>query len=196
MALAHAGFARYFVTVGDDVAAEANPKESSSEEPPKRKERGSFWRTLPGILTAIGGILAALAPIIVVVIQLRGSGQGGDAEPITVTVPGARIWTDTGVDLKMGDRVSITADGFVFHNEKESVNADGDPRRFESNVLATANHAELIGRLGPQGEPFAVGMEANFTAPGNGRLYLGVNDKGFENNSGRFKAFIKVTRDR
>jgi hypothetical protein len=43
----------------------------------------------------------------------------------------------------------------------------------------------LIGRVG-NGQPFAIGANADITMPANGRLYLGINDDYPGDNSGNF----------
>jgi hypothetical protein len=62
--------------------------------------------------------------------------------------------------------------------------ATGAPIR---NVLAGA----LIGRIGPNGQPFAIGNQSSIVAPAAGILYLGVNDDGFADNKGMFQVVIR-----
>jgi hypothetical protein len=55
-----------------------------------------------------------------------------------------------------------------------------------------ANHSALIGKIG-DGDPFLVGKSKSFDVAAQGRLFLGVNDHGVENNSGSFQVMITVT---
>ena len=49
----------------------------------------------------------------------------------------------------------------------------------------------LIGKIGPNGVPFPIGAGTNdIDIPANGRLYLGVNDDGLNDNSGSFDVVI------
>jgi hypothetical protein len=59
------------------------------------------------------------------------------------------------------------------------------------SVLPSAHHAALIGRIGPQGAPFPVGTTYSQPAAATGRLYLGINDTGVDNNSGSFTAHVQ-----
>ena len=125
------------------------------------------------------------------------------SEPVevSVVVPGAEQWTDTGVDLSVGDTVLIEADGAVTpaENSESLYGPDGVPdrasaRRFNIDGLEDENHNGLIGRIGGGGAPFRVGSELRYTAETDGRLFLGVNDSDVSNNAGEFTANITVNR--
>ena len=51
---------------------------------------------------------------------------------------------------------------------------------------------EMLGQIGT-GAPFAVGYGITFTSSTGGRLYLGVNDNYFGDNSGAWSATVTVT---
>jgi len=115
----------------------------------------------------------------------------------TVTVDGRRQWTDTGVDLAAGNRVSITATGSVVYGPSGSTGPNGVAERRDLqqfNVLNDQNHAGLIGRVGENGTAFAVGSDLSSTNLPAGRLFLGVNDEGVDNNGGAFTAVVIVRR--
>ncbi len=121
----------------------------------------------------------------------------GCARPVTrdVVVSGGQPWTDTGVDLVLGTRVTITATGEVFANATVSGGPDGIPGRPEwakYNVVPEAQHVALVGKIGEDGTPFLVGAEASFVVKVDGRLYLGPNDKDTRNNRGEFVATVTV----
>ena len=63
----------------------------------------------------------------------------------------------------------------------------------ENGANLDARHAALIGKVG-DGQLFLIGSHRTFTALGPGRLYLGINDAGVDNNSGAFKARVRVER--
>jgi hypothetical protein len=109
-----------------------------------------------------------------------------------VTVPGDQIWTETDLDCDAGAALAITAEGTVFHNDEVSTGPDGDPTvSSEFNVVPEVAHAALIGRIG-EGDPFFVGSAISGTCQAAGPLFLGVNDRGPENNSGEFNATVEV----
>ena len=57
--------------------------------------------------------------------------------------------------------------------------------------MPKVNHAALIGSIDGQPPYFPVGKENTYTCPARGRLFLGINDEGVDNNSGKFSATIK-----
>ena len=121
------------------------------------------------------------------------------AVPVSVVVPGTEQWTDTGIDLSIGDTVLIEADGAVTPTRNPVIplhdpNGHPDPTARQYNVegLEEANHNSLIGRIGEAGAPFLVGSQLLTRADTEGRLFLGINDIDVLNNSGEFTATITV----
>jgi hypothetical protein len=116
------------------------------------------------------------------------------AAATAVDVPANESFTDTGIDLRAGQSVTIDANGIVQSSPDAATAAgpDGDPnpdlRKF--NVIP-GNHAALIGRVG-SGEPFFVGAHQSFVSTASGRLMLGINDLDVSTNSGIFVAQITV----
>jgi hypothetical protein len=141
------------------------------------------------------GIAAAVAAGSYLGWRLDGTGP----EERRVELLGTRDWTDTGVDCKAGEALEITASGSIYHSNKNkrgtSVGPDGDPdpsrRRANIPGLPDANHAALIGSIARQRPYFVVGRSIVYACPGEGRLFLGFNDKDVANNGGRFSATIK-----
>lgn len=167
--------------------------------------RQSWWQTLPGILTALAALLTAVGGILALLFQYGVLGDGKDSEvppppraevpSIEVMVDGTKPWTDTRVDVVAGDVVEVVAWSEVFHNEGSSIGPEGFPNRPDLlTPLVSANHAGLLGRIGT-GEPFYMGRGTTFEAERNGRLILGINDSGLENNRGFFTAEITVHSD-
>jgi len=127
--------------------------------------------------------------------QTQTAATSGNAGAIQV--PANQQWTDTGLTVRRGERVAFYANGEV------NLSADGNPA-FTSNAggnpamtmprgnlpVKTSAWGTLIGRVGA-GQPFAIGSRgAAMTMPAAGRLYLGVNDAAFEDNSGAFSVTI------
>jgi len=141
------------------------------------------------------GIAAAVAAGSYLGWRLDGTGP----EERRVELLGTRNWTDTGVDCKAGEALEIAASGSIYHSNKNkrgtSVGPDGDPdpSRRKANIpgLPDANHAALIGSIARQQPYFLVGRSTVYACPGEGRLFLGINDKDVANNGGRFSATIK-----
>jgi len=116
----------------------------------------------------------------------------------TVTVIGNQSWTDTGVDLIAGEAVSVNASGNIsFSRGGRAIGPQGDqpscavyrtPR--VPYVARDLRCHSLIGRIGSAGTLFQLGSSRQFRAPVAGRLYLGVNDNFFPDNSGNWTAAI------
>jgi hypothetical protein len=111
-------------------------------------------------------------------------------------VAGAGTWVDTKLDLRAQDEVTITASGELTVANNEKVGPAGARRGFR-DVIKTypvneAGQGALIGRLGEgdAARAFLIGNESKWTAPRNGRLFLGVNKAGNDAPKGTFK--VKV----
>jgi hypothetical protein len=114
-----------------------------------------------------------------------------------VVVSSTDQWADTGIDVKAGDRIWITApeNGYISCGAGAgSVNPDGanpfvrDPNRPLPDVKACA----LIGRIG-QGAPFKIGLNRTpILAQESGNLRLGINDYDFRDNSGEWIVYVKT----
>lgn len=152
-----------------------------AEAKPKR------WRVLAAVVGVVvigAGAAAAL------------SQRDSNAGPVTKTVQvrGTVAFTDTGIDVREGDLVTVAATGESFHSEAGKTDPDGlsDPNLDPFSVIPGTPHNALIGKVGDDGAPFRVGSERTFRATATGRLLLGVNDKGVDNNAGGYRATITV----
>jgi serine/threonine protein kinase len=129
---------------------------------------------------------------------------------ISIRVPANVPWTDTGIDLRAGDSVTVTASGSV------SVETSGRippkaPGGFAPDCRAAVSIYggrfgifpapqlpcwSLIGRIGGSGIVFEVGVRGAFRTVSGGRLFLGINDDSMANNSGFWTAAVTVLRAR
>jgi hypothetical protein len=115
----------------------------------------------------------------------------------TISVDARKAFTDTGIDVAVGDRVAVGATGTIFHDATGSTGPNGVAERRDLkqfNVLDSENHGALIGRIGSNGAPFAVGSDFSSSSLAPGRLFLGVNDVGVDNNSGAFTATVTIRK--
>jgi hypothetical protein len=156
----------------------------------KRRRRG--W--------LIGAGAAAVVIVGVLAFLLFRPGGGGTTSK-SLAVPATQPYTDTGIDVSAGQKVTVTASGTIHHapGAQATATPDGapDPNLRQFNVQVNgkpldANHAALIGKIG-DGTPFLVGSHKTFTADHAGRLFLGINDGGVDNNSGSFQATVSVS---
>ncbi|HEY6303736.1 MAG TPA: LssY C-terminal domain-containing protein [Terriglobales bacterium] len=118
----------------------------------------------------------------------------------TLEVDGSRQWRDTFIDLRSGEKVQITAEGTVTYAKGNQFGPAGIPRSIKDVIhqypVPNGAHGELIGRLGSGAGTvaFEVGVDATYTAPVAGRLFLGINQgmRDAEGASGSFQVKIEV----
>jgi hypothetical protein len=122
---------------------------------------------------------------------------GRTAERIIAVQGNQSRGADTGIDLRAGDQVTITATGNVTAGRRAGVvSADGGrvSAVFSTYPVPSAGVGALIGYIvqanGQTTQPFLIGSQSTFTVPVDGRLYLQVNDDNYADNSGSFSARI------
>ncbi|MDT7603255.1 MAG: hypothetical protein QOF61_1252 [Acidobacteriota bacterium] len=121
---------------------------------------------------------------------------------VSINVLGTSRGTDTGIDLRTGDRVAISATGRIVAGRRagevgpEGGNATGVGAVFGTRPMPNAGVGALIGYIrlsdGQVSQPFFVGTQLNFSSPADGRLILLVNDDNYGDNSGSFNVRVVV----
>jgi hypothetical protein len=127
--------------------------------------------------------------------------------PILKTVPGhSGFWVDTGMDVAVGSSVSITASGTVTlggSSGETSGPAGWSPATGNTGFPISGTYRyRLIGAIGdtsmdPDQYPatttyFSIGSSSSFTSTCAGRLYLGVNDNMFWDNTGSYSVTVSI----
>src|SRR6266849_3302633 len=113
--------------------------------------------------------------------QNQGQGQG---------------WTDTGVDLRAGDSLVITAEGTLNLPMGKTCGPGGQNRGFRDLLKAypvnEAGLGALVGRIGSSdaAQPFLVGASKQMQVPHAGRLFLGINQTKNDAIDGSFHAKV------
>jgi hypothetical protein len=110
-----------------------------------------------------------------------------------IAVGGDRQWVDTGIDVQAGDNVAINASGQIrVARDGGLMTAAGiDSGRTEGATIPNARVGGLVARFG-NSPPVFIGESRTFRAPRAGRLYLGVNDNFFDDNTGQFNVTVDV----
>jgi hypothetical protein len=110
-----------------------------------------------------------------------------------IQVPGNAEWVATGLSVTQGQRVGFSVTGQV----RLSTNPDDVASSAGASRLAPAGSpmpgipaGALLGRIGANGAPFAIGNQTTVAMPGAGPLYLGVNDDERSDNTGAFVVTI------
>lgn len=112
-----------------------------------------------------------------------------------IALPANVQWIDTGLTVRQGQALTITATGEITlsgnPNDKANPNGALDGHRTASAPLPQTLAGALIGRIG-SGQPFGIGAgPASIAAPATGRLFLGINDDVMGDNTGQFT--VKVS---
>lgn len=110
-----------------------------------------------------------------------------------INVPANRQWTNTGIPVLRGQRISFNAQGDIMISPTASSGPDGSPAVTSPNVrypLQGVPAGALIGRVG-NGAPFPIGRNTQpITMPANGPLMLGINDDILNDNSGNYSVSL------
>jgi Ca2+-binding EF-hand superfamily protein len=106
-----------------------------------------------------------------------------------VRVEAKQRWTDTGLDVQAGDRITFDAEGTMDLSEGGTDTATPagakSGRRAPEAPLRQEVAGGLIARIG-ESTPLFIGSQRTIQrAPVSGRLYLGVNDDHLDDNTGR-----------
>jgi hypothetical protein len=120
----------------------------------------------------------------------------GPVKTVTVDVVGKRDWTSTGLIVKRGDRIHISASGTVIldptsgrSSGPEGLTDLPDPKKLVPDQPTGA----LIGVIGADNDDFIfIGRASEFNAARDGLLFLSVNEGNLSDNTGTYKAVIEV----
>lgn len=115
-----------------------------------------------------------------------GLDPGSDV-PGAIRVPANGGWVNTGMRVRRGDIVTFNTSGQVqlSENSGDRASAAGTSRTAPGAPLPNVAAGGLIGRVG-NGQPFGIGDQASVPMPGDGALYLAVNDDERSDNAGQF----------
>lgn len=124
---------------------------------------------------------AAAALLFCVTLFCANAWAQAPAKQVDVAPSIEKPWIDTGVDVRPGDTLVITADGTLTLTQDKSCGPDGQARGFRDLVKAypvnEAGLGALIGRIGSSdvAVPFLVGKSKVIEVRRAGRLFLSIN---------------------
>jgi hypothetical protein len=161
------------------------------------------------------GILAASPLALTIFFSVLGVGIGSAQESATpvapaapatvgtprltqeVDIPAAQIWTDTTIEVAVGERLVVESSGQVKY-QTQFAGPQGVERTWtdltRSLPVNGARAGSLVGRIGDGDAalPFAIGARKDAIARRAGHLFLGVNQATSESGEGSFHAKVQV----
>ena len=102
-------------------------------------------------------------------------------------------WVDTEIDVVIGQDILFSATGSIYIDKNTMVYQNGESELNWDNKKPLPNQptGAIIGRVGKKGEMFYIGNDkAPFQMVQKGRLYIGINDIDFSDNSGKFNVTV------
>ena len=131
----------------------------------------------------------------------RNRDRNRRAQDVTIDVPGTSRGTDTGIDVRAGDSITITATGTIVAGRRigqvgpEGGRSTGFGSVVNARPLPTAGVGALIAYIrtsdGQMSQAYLIGNQLTTTIPTDGRLILAINDDDFSDNSGSFSVKIR-----
>jgi len=125
----------------------------------------------------------------------RGNATAGTAATAgqSIAVAADRQWTDTGINVTAGQTITINADGRIrlAQNTRDFVTAAGADGRVADATMPNSPIGGLVARFG-NSAPVFLGQSRTFRVPRSGRLFLGVNDSYWDDNTGQYNVRVDV----
>ena len=120
--------------------------------------------------------------------QTQGSRPRGLREKQIIVVANA-AWTDTGIEVSSGQTVYFESRGEIRWGPNRRAGPNGEENSPNNRARPMPNRAgaSLIGRVGDSRDYFFIGSDQGpIRMRSSGRLYLGINDDNFSDNTGYF----------
>lgn len=123
----------------------------------------------------------------------NASGTAGTSGTAAVVVNPKQQWTTTGITVRRGETLTFNTTGEVQlggAGDDVAVPAGAKSGRMATDApLRNVIVGSLIGRIG-NGRPFGIGDQTTIVAPASGQLFLGINERQLNDNSGEFRVEI------
>jgi len=115
------------------------------------------------------------------------------------TLEGAKVWTDTGITLEPGQRITLSAEGKLRYSDVKADNGpEGLTRGFKDLIrilpFNDAGRGAFIGKIGNPdiAQPFLIGAKKEIVSPISGKLFIGINQATSDTGDGSYKVKIEV----
>ncbi|HLM55524.1 MAG TPA: hypothetical protein VK422_05305 [Pyrinomonadaceae bacterium] len=125
------------------------------------------------------------------------AGGEGQFFPVRIRVRAdnsANGWTDSGLMVRKGQRLRISASGRVSLGQGRFSTPTGLPRVVDTEkLMRNEPTGALIAVIGDDNDEFIfIGSSRDFYATRDGRLFLGVNEGNLADNTGTYDALVEV----
>ena len=141
-------------------------------------------------------LMLSIAAVSLTVVEAACAANSSSSANVTVS---GDKWLDTGMDVRAGDKLHITAKGTVNMGNNTGITADGAARGWVDTLRAlmvpSAGRGALVGRVGDSeaATPFFIGADGTVLAPIAGRLYLAINTDSTQTPDGKYEVHIDRT---
>lgn len=117
-----------------------------------------------------------------------------------ISVSPRQAWTATGLTVRKGEVLTFNASGEIQlsadTNDVATAFGAKSGRKAANAPLPNVLAGALIGRIGRNGQPFAIGSGVSVPMPAAGQLFIGINDDGLDDNQGELRVDITRTSRR
>jgi hypothetical protein len=110
-----------------------------------------------------------------------------------VNIGAVERWTDTGISVRAGQTIYVSATGRVRWGpgRQDGPGGEHNSPRNDARPIPSRPAAALIGRVGDGANYFFIGDDTDaIRVRESGRLYLGINDDYLQDNSGAFHVTV------
>jgi len=102
-------------------------------------------------------------------------------------------WQDSGLDVRKGQRIRISATGRIRISPTQTCGPEGIELKDPAKMMTQHPSGGLIAVIGDDNDDFIfVGRGTEVVTPRSGRLFLMINDSRFEDNAGELTVTIQV----
>ena len=115
------------------------------------------------------------------------------------TLPGSKVWTDSGITLEPGQRIVVTAEGKLRYSDAKTDNGpEGLTRGFKDLIrvlpLNSEGRGALIAKIGDPdvAEAFLLGAKKDVFSPITGKLTIGINQSETDTGDGSYTVKVQV----
>jgi hypothetical protein len=125
--------------------------------------------------------------------ESSGGGRPSGMRERDVNVAAGERWTDTGISVRSGQTIYVSATGRVRWGpgRQDGPGGEHNSPRNDARPIPSRPAAALIGRVGDGDHYFFIGDETEaIRVRESGRLYLGINDDYLQDNSGAFRVTV------